>query len=176
MFKWIFTWIVAMTTTFGFTEDAQEHVYAPGAENEVFSNPNLQALGLLAQGNAYLLNDDPVKALEFFQAANFALDPTDPDAIPIRFLLNFGEIITYDCLGRDDLCRQSIGSLFLLINEDDDEDEDYFDDDDDFSDTVLLQILRALAQKAPSYEVRELLFCLMEDIAEELMPTFGPST
>ena len=136
-----------------------------------------EALLYFSYGNVHLLSHEPWKALEQFQRANSLLDKSDSSSCPIGFLITFGQVIAYDCLGFHDQCKQAIGSLFLNFNEYDDGD-DLPSEKDECSQTtyeeskVALQFLQNLAILAPSSEIRELLFSLIEDMAEELLPAF----
>ena len=85
--------------------------------------------------------------------------------------------IAYDCLGFREQCRQAIGSLFLTINEYDDEDDPSFENRETMSSQdeeskIAILFLQHMTNLAPSPEVRELLFSLIDDIAEESLPAF----
>jgi tetratricopeptide (TPR) repeat protein len=149
---------------------------------EEFKHPHLQdwqeeALSHIADGNAYLLSGKTWQALEQFQKASSYIDKSDASASPIGFFVVFGQVIAYDRLGLHDLCKQAIGALFLTINEYDEE-EDSLDENDeqinekDEDPTMAIQFLQNLARLAPSDEVRELLFSIVDDIADELLPPF----
>ncbi len=82
-------------------------------------------------------------------------------------------------MGFRDQCKQAVGSLFLSINQYDDEDEDDLSAEDDEwgltineESKVAIQLLQNLATLAPSPEIRELLFSLIDAVAEELLPAF----
>jgi hypothetical protein len=131
----------------------------------------------LSYGNSHLLLYEPWQALEQFQRANSLLDKSDNSSCPIGFLITFGQVIAYDCLGFHDQCKQAVGSLFLNINEYDDGD-DLRSEENECGQTacedskIALQFLQNLAMLAPSSEIREFLFSLIEGMAEELLPAF----
>jgi hypothetical protein len=86
-------------------------------------------------------------------------------------------VIAYDILGFRDQCKQTIGSLFLAVNEYDDEDKDAeINPNKDFSVAneyeEAVDFFRALAAVAPSPDVREFLFSLIDEIVEEVLPAF----
>lgn len=130
----------------------------------------------LGYGNAGLLLDEPLYALEEFQKATTLLDTSDNSSSIISFLISFGQAIAFDCLGLKEHCRESIGSLFLAINEYDEEEELTDIDEQSIPNFVenkaAIEFLRDLVSVAPSPEIRELLFSFIEDMAEELLPTF----
>jgi hypothetical protein len=171
MIKWM---LVALFFIVGlpiFSEETSNKFHHPLQEwqNEVLLH--------FGYGNTHLLLHEPWQALDQFQRANSLLDKSNSSSCPIGFLITFGQVIAYDCLGFHDQCRQAIGSLFLNINEYDDGD-DLHSEEDESSQTaceeskIALQFLKNLAVLAPSSEVRELLFSLIEYMAEELLPAF----
>ena len=171
MIKWVLAILFLVIRFSAFSEETPNEFHHPLQE---WQN---EALLHFSYGNTHLLFHEPWQALEQFQRANSLLDKSDSSSCPIGFLITFGQVIAYDCLGFHDRCKQAIGSLFLNINEYDDED-DLSSEEDECSQIAseeskdALQFLQNLAILAPSCEVRELLFSLIEDMAEELLPAF----
>lgn len=128
-------------------------------------------------GNAHLVSNEPWQALEHFQKAASCLVKSDSSSCPIGFLITFSQVIAYDCLGFHDQCKQAMGSLFLTINEYDEEEDRSPESNEPMranneESKIAVEFLQHLATIAPSPAVRELLFSLTEDMAEELLPTF----
>lgn len=134
-----------------------------------------ESLTHLSNGTINLLSHEPWHALENFQKASTLLDMSDHSSLIINFLIFFGQAVAYDCLGFHEQCKQAIGSLFFSINGYDSDvsttDGQYIDSNShEYASSV--QFLRNLAAIAPSYEVRELLFSIIDEIANELLPSF----
>lgn len=143
------------------------------AETIQLQNWQEEALSYIAEGNASLFSGKAWQALEYLQKAKSSIDDTDPSASPIGFFVNFSQIIAYDRLGFHDLCKQSIGALFLTINENEEENFEIEEEKDNESDPMLLvNFLQNLTMFAVSEEVKELLFSVVDDIAEVLLPSF----
>ena len=171
MIKWMLATLLLIIGLPVFSEETSNEFHHPLQE---WQN---EALVHFSYGNTHLLLHEPWKALEQFQRANSLLDKSDGSSCPIGFLITFGQVIAYDCLGFHDQCKQAVGSLFLNINEYNDEDDPLYEEDECSQTTceeskIALQFLQNLAILAPSSEVRELLFSLIEDMAEELLPAF----
>ena len=128
-------------------------------------------------GSAHLLSHEPWRALEDFQTAIECLDKSDRSPSAISFLISFGQVIAYDVLGFREQCKQTIGTLFLAVNECDDQDQDDgINTNKDFSVAneyeEAVDFFRDLAAIAPSPDVRELLFSFIDEIADEVLPAF----
>lgn len=142
--------------------------------------PNLkewqsESLIHLGLGNAHLLAHEPWQALEDFQRASSLLNPSDNSSFVISFLISFGQAIAYDYLEFRDQCKQAIGSLFFAFDGYDDEESTETGEESNFNSQESgssLELLRNLASIAPSPEVRELLFSIVDEIEEELLPSF----
>jgi len=126
----------------------------------------------LGQGNLRLLWNEPWSALENFERASLSIQSLDPMEDTLEFLVWYGRIIAYDILGLEDECRRAIGSLFLTIYSGYRDFEEEDDDDEDCAPFAScgkgLEILRKLAAKAPSEDVRGLLLDLLDDVEEGL--------
>ena len=134
-----------------------------------------ESLTYIGNGNAHLLAHEPWQALENYQKANEFLDLTDNSSFVLGFLISFGQAVAYDCLGFHGKCKQAIGSLFFAINGYDSEEPAGVDQNPDSNSHEYessVQFLRDLAAIAPSLEVRELLFSIIDDIESELHPSF----
>ncbi len=170
MIRWILFAILLVMWRPSSTVEFQHHL-------EDWQNEALLHLGY---GNIHLLSGEPWQALECFQKAFSVLDESDESSCSIGFLITFSQVIAYDCLGFRDQCRQSIGSLFLAINKFDEPSEEEYAElkDNEFvlketeDDKVMIQFLKDLVNLSPSFEVKELLFSLIDDIAEEMLPSF----
>lgn len=136
-----------------------------------------ESLLYLEQGNANLLAHEPWRALEDFQRATSFLDKSDKSSCAIGFLISFGQVVAYDSLGFREQCKQSLGSLLLVINEYDegeDQDAEIGVQEDSSIDTseAAVEFLRKLATMTPSQDIRELLLSIVDEMAEELLPAF----
>lgn len=162
MIKWILALIIMNSSIFAGEYDSD----LVDCENE--------ALFHIANGNDHLFMQEPLRALEEFENAKSVLDRTGDFQHPINFLITFSKIIAYDCLGSESQCRESVGSLFLRINENNDEREEYNiqSEEENEKSKMIISFLRNLAVLSPSSQVRELLFSLIEDMENQLLPTF----
>lgn len=111
------------------------------------------------RGYANLLGNEPLRALENFRKSTAALNRPDDWAGAVSFMISFGEIVAYDMLGSRAECKQALGSLLLAASEDDEED----DEEEIADDEEGVEILLALANLAPSPDIRKLLFALLEE-------------
>jgi hypothetical protein len=157
-----------MLTVLGYSAVAEE------SENGLLEW-ECETLFHIANGSGHLVSQEPWEALESFDKAKSVLDKACEPHHPINSLITFNKIIAYDCLGFDEQCRQSIGSLFLAINENDNEQETdgtiSLGEESENSKIAIL-FLQNLAILAPSSQVREFLFSLIEDMADQLLPAF----
>lgn len=130
----------------------------------------------IAQGNTYLYQNNPHRALTEFEQAHSVIDISDRSAFAIGFFARFGEIIAYDRVGSYQKCKESIGSLFLSINNFDEDGSEKIPDHElqsDFArDEASIESLRSLANLAPSSDVREILFSLIADVAETMLSDY----
>jgi tetratricopeptide (TPR) repeat protein len=167
MIRWVLAMMLVVTNGSIFAEESQHHL----------QDWQDEALSHIADGNAHLFSGNTWQALEHFQKASSYIDKSDTSAGPIGFFVVFGQVIAYDRLGFHDLCKQSIGSLFLTINEHDEEDDLLAENDKQVNEkdedpTMALRFLQNLVLLAPSDKVRELLFSIVDDMADELLPPF----
>jgi hypothetical protein len=163
MIRWLLAVILVVINVSIFTE---EHHLQDWQDEALFH---------LGNGNAHLLSQEPLHALEDFQKAKSLLDETDESSCSIDFLITFSQVIAYDCLGFHDHCKQSLGSLFLAINEYDDEElteDSNFSHGENEDPKIAILFLQDLASFTPSREVKGLLFSLIEDMADQSMPAF----
>jgi hypothetical protein len=165
MIKWICSLILVVIGYFAVAEEPHHEML----------DWECEALFHTANGNYHLISQQPWNALEDFHKAKSILDKTGNFDHPINYLITFSEIIAYDCLGFDEQCRQSIGSLFLSMNEDSEEGwaENGSPTEKENEDSkVAIFFLQNLAILAPSDQVREFLFSFIEDMADQVLPAF----
>lgn len=136
-----------------------------------------QSLLYFSQGYVALLTQQPREALEQFQQASDLCDTSDSSCLPLQFLVRFGQVVAYDCLGCRDECAQALNALSINFDASNEEDgslleevEPYPTTDADSAD--VLAFLHSIAICAPSFEVRQILFSLIQDIAKEMEPAF----
>lgn len=144
-----------------------------------FKEWQIKSMEYFASRSANLLTQEPWHALENFQKASTLVDQSDNSSNIINFLILFGQTVAYDTLGFREQCIQSLGSLFLVINECDLEETENEDEEESpsLTDESIddLEILRTLAQLAPSADVKELLLSLVDEITEDAAPAFSLS-
>jgi DNA-directed RNA polymerase specialized sigma24 family protein len=165
MIRWIFAALLLVKCP----------VFADDFEGSLFGGPleswQFEAISYLGYGNTHLLNHEPWQALEYFQKALSLLNKPDEFSQSLSFLTHFSQIVAYDCLGLHELCKQSIGSLFIVLvqlsDEDDDDDEDEDDDEDLLAEEQTIHLLQNLAGLAPSPDIRNFLFTFIDQLSEE---------
>ena len=111
MIKWVCTLIHKLPCHIWYSAVGEE-------SNHDLLDWECEALFQTGNGNGHLISQQPWECLEDFQKAKAILDKTGDSNHPINYIITFSQIIAYDCLGFEEECRQSIGSLFLAINED----------------------------------------------------------
>jgi hypothetical protein len=128
-----------------------------------------QSLEYFSQGAAHLLSDEPIAALEYFDKAHL-FSSQIPEA---EFCLSFFETIIFDRLGDRERCAHAIASMLRSIEvlKEDDSDEEIDLTDTENSQDVC-EMMSVLAHQAPSEDVRAILFSIIEQIKEELLPSF----
>lgn len=137
------------------------------------------ALVYIGRGNENLLEHHYSQALSDFQYAASLLNNEKIHIPELDFLICFGQIIAYDNLGLKDQCQNAMLSLFLIITQNDDEtcndDQsgvvDSNSDQEEYIEGAALMM--KLINLAPSPSVREFLFSLIEDISEDVEPSFS---
>jgi hypothetical protein len=136
-----------------------------------------ESLLYLENGYRQLLLNESKQALTDFENATASLEDIDKSSCAINFLISFGQVIAYDSLGFREECMQSVGSLLFAITA---YDERNYGTEIGTSQDVLSPIeyettigfLTTLSTVAPSPEVQDLLFSIIDEMAEEFLPAF----
>jgi len=134
------------------------------------------ALVYIGCGNENLLSHNYSSSLEDFQRASSLLDKQENSYLELDFLIFFGKAIAYDNLGSKDQCQSSMASLFFILTAGENEGDDIesnatkgrlpkeYEDADEF--------MKKLAALAPSPNVRDFLLSIVDEMSEELLPSF----
>jgi hypothetical protein len=116
-----------------------------------------------AQGTIRLVSYQPMRALEDFQKAASFVDNCDAFSYRAQFFIQFGKTIAYDMLGFDDQCRQSIGSMVLILNHQENERSCPFNEQC----STAVKFLRKLIGNSLSFDVQNFLLAILDDVEEE---------
>lgn len=137
----------------------------------------VESLYYLGNGHINLLMHEPAMALDNFQKATELLDESDKSSSSvIKFLISFGEAIAYDSLGLKEESIRSLGMLLIAFNEYEPEEIQDSHRNDDCSIPnhceEAIEFLRAVVNVSPSSNIREVLFSLIDSMADELLHAF----
>jgi hypothetical protein len=122
-----------------------------------------ESLTCWAQGGVRLVSHQPMRALEDFQKAASLIDSNDEFSYRAQFFIQFGKTIAYDMLGFDDQCKQSIGSMVLIMHRENSEESCPFTDQCQ----IAIKFLRKLVGNSPSFDVQSFLLAILDDAEEE---------
>lgn len=155
MLKYLIALVVLGTKIHGFSFGWCQDSYCSAEENCGDS------LACIERGYGLLLDREPHSALKNFEKA-ISLSRGTEKELEIRFLVDFGRVVSDDMLGHRQRCEQAIGDLFLtvyaLAAEEEIGMEDYVDTQPD---KELLEVMKKLIAITPSQDVRALLFELL---------------
>lgn len=151
-------------------------IYSAEEEESYRTSLNSQdeSVAFIAEGSLNLFCNEPYSALENFQKA-LTLSSQSEDLSATEFLVLFGQVIAYDMLGLKGSCGEAANSLLFSMQNcaaESDEAEVSQDFLSEIEDLETFEMLRGLASIAPTPEVREFLFSLIDEISEEEVFTF----
>lgn len=132
----------------------------------------------ICSGDIHLLLKDYEFALADFDRASHCIEYFGDYNIGYDFLILFGKTVAYDNLNLRDKCEHSLASLILTFDkiqkddeidedeEEDEEEEEGLEVDEDFSEKTI-NMMRRIAELAPSEDVREVLISIVNEIDSE---------